>query len=95
MELKEERRENRGDRRQETGGAGEGATQESVLSTWVFILVLAISFLLFSLFIYRVVGDMGQPTWDYGTIKDVPAGSPYAIYDKLPYPQHVKGEKGE
>jgi hypothetical protein len=38
---------------------------------------------------------MGQPTWDYRPILDVPAESPYAVYQRLPYPQHVRGAKGE
>jgi len=47
------------------------------------------------LFSFYVVGDNGQPGWDYRTIRDVPAQSPYAFYDLLPYPQHVRGKKGE
>jgi hypothetical protein len=47
---------------------------------------------LFSLFI---VGDQGQPSWDYRPIKDVPGESPYAIYQKLPFPQHIRGAEGE
>jgi len=47
------------------------------------------------LFSFYVVGDNGQPGWDYRAIRDVPAQSPYAFYDLLPYPQHVRGKKGE
>ena len=71
------------------------ATQETVLSTWIFIGCLVLCFLLFSLFTYLFVGDRGQPTWDYRPVKDVPGDSPYAVYDALPFPQHVRGEKGE
>jgi hypothetical protein len=70
-------------------------SEESVLSTWIFIFTLVLWFLLFSFFAYKFVGDQGQPTWSYGTVKDVPAESPNAVYSKLPYPQHVKGAKGE
>jgi len=70
-------------------------SNESEKLTWVCILVLAVGFLIFSFFAYRVVGDMGQPTWNYGTVKDVPAESPYGVYEKLPYPQHVRGAEGE
>jgi len=41
------------------------------------------------------VGDLGQPTWNYRPVKDVPGESPYAVYQAQPYPQHVKGAKGE
>jgi hypothetical protein len=64
-------------------------------ATWLIIALLVIYFLGFSLFSYIVVGNPGQPTWDLGIVKDVPAQSPYSIYKKLPYPQHVRGEKGE
>lgn len=47
------------------------------------------------LFASWVVGDMGPPTWDYRTVADIPAESPYAIYQLLPYPQHVRGMRGE
>ena len=42
-----------------------------------------------------MVGDQGQPTWDYRPILDVPAESPYAVYQPLPYPQHILGAEGE
>ena len=71
------------------------ASKESVFATWVFIFLLVLYFLFYSLFTYRHVGDMGQPTWDYRPVKDVPGQSPYAIYETLPHPQHVKGAEGE
>jgi len=64
-------------------------------ATWAIIALLVIYFLGFSLLSYLVVGNPGQPTWDLGIVKDVPAQSPYAIYKNLPYTQHVRGEKGE
>jgi hypothetical protein len=69
--------------------------KESVFATWIFILVVVLYFLLYSLFTYTVVGDAGQPDWDYRPVKDVPGESPYAMYEKLPYPQHVRGAEGE
>jgi hypothetical protein len=44
---------------------------------------------------FYVVSDMGQPTWAYRPVKDVPASSPYAEYRLLPNPQHVRGAGGE
>lgn len=46
-------------------------------------------------FAFLVISDMGQPTWAYRPVQDVPAQSPYATYQLLPHPQHVRGEKGE
>lgn len=68
---------------------------ESVFATWFFIGVLVVLFLLFSTFSYFFVGDRGQPDWDYRPVADVPGQSPYALYETLPNPQHIKGDKGE
>jgi hypothetical protein len=54
------------------------------------ILILGKGFLAFS-----VIGDLGMPAWDYRPVKDVPGESPYAVYPTLPYPQHIRGAKGE
>jgi len=51
--------------------------------------------LLKGVFTFLVVGDNGQPTWDYGTVEDIPGESPYAAYQLLPDPQHVKGSEGK
>lgn len=71
------------------------APKESSFTTWVVIFLLFALILVKGLFAFSLVGDLGQPTWDYRPIKDVPAESPYAIYEPLPYPQHIRGQKGE
>ena len=68
---------------------------ESAVKTWVVVCLLALFILAKGLFAFFLIGDRGQPTWDYRPIVDVPAKSPYAIYEKLPYPQHVRGTRGE
>jgi len=67
----------------------------SAFATWVIVLLLVLLVLAQGAFSYFVVGDRGQPNWDYRPVKDVPGESPYAIYEPLPYPQHVRGQKGE
>ncbi len=69
--------------------------KESTFVTWMVILFCVLLILIKGLFAFSVVGDRGQPDWDYRPVKDVPGESPYAIYEKLPYPQHVKGAEGE
>jgi hypothetical protein len=69
--------------------------KQSSLATWVVIFLLLAIILAKGFFSFFMVGDRGQPTWDYRPVRDVPAESPYAIYEPLPYPQHVKGQKGE
>jgi hypothetical protein len=70
-------------------------TKESTWITWVVIALLLAWILGKGFFSFFVVGDLGQPTWNYRPIKDVPGESPYAVYQVQPYPQHVKGTKGE
>jgi len=71
------------------------ASNESVGAAWVFIFILALLFAIQSFLAYKVIGDAGQPSWSYGAVRDVPGESPHAIYPAVPYPQHVKGAKGE
>ena len=73
----------------------ERITEESTLATWIVILLLTAGIVLMALFGFYVVGDRGQPSWDFRPARDVPAASPYVIYEPLPYPQHVRGAKGE
>ena len=69
--------------------------KESTWVTWIIIFLLLLWILGKGFFSFFVVGDLGQPTWNYRPVKDVPGESPYAIYAPLPYPQHVSGDKGE
>ncbi len=65
------------------------------VKTWLVIAALVIFVLAKGFFCLYEVGDRGQPTWSYRPIPDVPGASPYAVYDALPFPQHVRGEQGE
>jgi hypothetical protein len=67
----------------------------SSFKTWLVIFLILAFILLKGFFSFFVVGDKGQTTWDYRPVKDVPGESPYAAYRVLPYPQHVRGDKGE
>jgi len=69
--------------------------EHSVFKTWVIILLI-LTFIVFKDGLsFFVVGDLGQPDWDYRPAKDVPGESAYAIYPSVPYPQHIRGAKGE
>jgi hypothetical protein len=67
----------------------------SAFKTWLIILLLVLIVLVQGGLSYFIIGDRGQPDWDYRPVKDVPGESPYAIYEPLPFPQHVKGDKTE
>jgi hypothetical protein len=72
--------------------------QPSAVKTWLLILFFVGIVAFKGWLAYTVIGDLGQPDWDYRPIKDVPAESPYAIadpYHPLPYAQHVLGEQGQ
>ncbi len=68
---------------------------ESIWRTWKWLVVMLAIILFKGLFSFFVVSDMGQPTWAYRPVRDVPASSPYAVYRLLPHPQHIRGHKGE
>jgi hypothetical protein len=72
----------------------ENSKHESVLRSWVVIGLLLVLILAKGFFAFAVVGDLGQPGWDYGTVKDVPASSPFGEYELLPNPQHIRGADG-
>jgi len=69
--------------------------RESSLRAWVWISIMAGIILFKGLLSFFVVSDKGPPDWDYRPVLDVPAESEYAAYQLLPYPQHVRGDKGE
>ena len=71
------------------------ATKPSELKTWLVIFLAAAVVLVQGVYSLAVVGDRGQPTWEYRPVRDVPGESPYAVYRKLPYPQHIRGREGE
>jgi hypothetical protein len=70
-------------------------THASALKTYIVIVAMVALILFKGALAFVMVGDQGQPTWDYRPILDVPAESPYAVYQPLPYPQHVLGAQGE
>jgi len=69
--------------------------RDSALLTWVviFLLLLIVSFK--AGLAYFLIGDRGQPDWDFRPVKDVPGESPYAIYEVFPFPQHVQGDSSD
>ena len=72
--------------------------ESSAVKTW-FLILLMVGWVAFKGWLaYTVIGDLGQPDWDYRPIMDVPGESAYAIadpYHPLPYAQHVQGELGK
>ena len=70
------------------------AQKQSVLKTWSMIFSLLALILFQGALAFYVVGDQGQPDWDFSVIKDVPGESPYAMYP-LNNPQHVGGQTKE
>ena len=70
-------------------------TEHGSLKGWLIVGLLVLFVIFKGGLAYYVIGDLGQPDWDYRPVKDIPAESPYAMYDLLPHPQHVRGDKGE
>ena len=67
----------------------------AVIKTWLLLAALLLLILAKGFFSFHAVGDRGQPDWDYRPVRDVPAESAYAVYQLLPYPQHVRGAGGD
>jgi len=63
--------------------------------TWTAVMLAVLLILFKGWLAFTLVGDRGQPTWAYRPVKDVPGESPYAIYEVLPFPQHIRGAEGE
>jgi len=69
--------------------------KSSVTVTFIVVFLLVGLILFKGVLAFQVVGDLGQPAWDYRPVLDVPGESAYAIYDPLPFPQHVLGPEGK
>lgn len=70
-------------------------THASALRTYIVIIALVALILFKGALALVMIGDRGQPDWDYRPIPGVPAESAYGVYQPLPYPQHILGAKGE
>jgi hypothetical protein len=69
--------------------------KESAFVSYLVIAFLVIAILVRGLWTFYIVGDLGPRNWDYRIVPDLPGESPYAIYEPLPHPQHIRGRKGE
>ena len=70
----------------------------SAVKTW-FLILLMLGWIVFKGWLaYHVIGNLGQPDWDYRPIPDVPGESIYTLtepYHPLPMGQHVRGLQGQ
>ncbi len=65
---------------------------KSTIGSLIIVIVIAISFLAWGLFIFFSVGDKGSPSWDFGIVQDIPGESVYSTHppgSPGPDPQHV------
>ena len=74
---------------------GNSAHQASFGKTWLIIILLVLLVLVQGGLSFFIVKDRGQPDWDYRPIRDVPGESPFALYEPLPYSQHIRGKRGK
>lgn len=68
---------------------------QSVAKTWIVVILLLMWIFFKGGLAYFMIGDRGMPDWDYRPIRDVPGESYFAIYDPLPYIQHVRAPNSE
>jgi len=69
--------------------------KNTVIHTWIWIIVILMMIFGASIFTFYAVSHKGDLSWDYRPVQSLPASSPYAEYQKLPFPQHIKGRRGE
>ena len=65
------------------------------IGAWTAIILMVVIILGKGFLSFFIVGDKGVPSWGFGTVLDVPGESAYAVYSELPYPQHIRGERGD
>ena len=69
--------------------------QPSIFKTLMIIVLLLFIVIFKAGLAYIIIGDRGQPDWDYRPVQDVPGESPYAVYEYMPFPQHVMGGQSD
>jgi hypothetical protein len=45
---------------------------------WILVVAMAFLFLAWGIFIFFMVGDKGNPGWNFGVVKDTPGESVYS-----------------
>jgi hypothetical protein len=50
----------------------------STYINWIYVAVMAFSFIFYGLLLFFVIGDKGSPVWDYAVVEDVPGESVYS-----------------
>ena len=70
------------------------ASEKSYVWSWVVVLLCVAIVFLQGLFAFYIVGNPEHEEWDFRPVKDVPGQSPYAVYEKLPHGQHIRGAEG-
>jgi hypothetical protein len=48
------------------------------IKDWLVPIAIAVLFLIWGLLIFFMVGNKGQPPWDFGVVEDIPGQSPYS-----------------
>ena len=78
------------------GGPGEtdaARDRRAVMRGFLIVSLIAALFLGYGVFMYFAIGDKGPPDWDFGSIEDTPAQSPYSTAPPgATEPQHVNGK---
>ncbi len=63
--------------------------RKATLRSWIIVVVIAVLFLCWGVFIFIAVGDKGPPSWHFGVVEDIPGQSPYSSQSTEPITQHV------
>jgi hypothetical protein len=60
------------------GSSDREADSRETLQSLSIVVGMALLFFIWGLTIFFTVGDKGSPSWDFGTVQDIPGESPYS-----------------
>jgi hypothetical protein len=60
------------------GSSDREAEIRETLRSLGIVVGMALLFFIWGLAIFFTVGDKGSPSWDFGTVQDIPGESPYS-----------------
>jgi hypothetical protein len=52
--------------------------EKANIKDWFVPIAIAVLFLLWGLLVFFMVGNKGQPSWNFGVVEDIPGQSPYS-----------------
>ncbi|HAA05215.1 MAG TPA: hypothetical protein DCE18_17870, partial [Syntrophobacteraceae bacterium] len=62
---------------------------DNAMRSWLVLMGIAASFLVWGLLVYVSVGDKGAPNWNFGVVEDIPGQSSYSTHETKRLPSLI------